>query len=62
MGSDGHIAIEIKVSDLYEWKDDPQYPHKIGFREGKVLYECYREGSHEVTEIDIALCERKSWC
>ena len=35
---DKYIAIEIKLKDLYEWKN-PTYPHKIGFREGKVLHE-----------------------
>jgi hypothetical protein len=37
---DKYIAIEIEVKDLYEWKKEPQYPHKIAFRKGKVLYEC----------------------
>ena len=41
---DRYIAIEIKSKDLHEWKDSPEYPHKIGFREGKVLYECDRMG------------------
>jgi hypothetical protein len=41
---DRYIAIEIKKKDLYEWKANPQYPHKIGFREGKVLYEVDRYG------------------
>ena len=35
---DKYIAIEIKLNDLYEWKN-PTYPHKIGFRVGKVLHE-----------------------
>ena len=39
---DRYIAISIKLKDLYEWEDNPKYPHKIGFREGKVLYECDR--------------------
>ena len=30
--------------DLYEWKTSPQYPYKIGFREGEILYECDRWG------------------
>ena len=42
--SDRYIAIEIKLSDTYEWTDDPSYPHKIGFREGLPLYECDRFG------------------
>ena len=41
---DRYIAIEIKKEDLYEWKENPQYPHKIGFKAGKVLYECNRFG------------------
>lgn len=43
--NDRYIAIKIKKEDLYEWKDNPEYPHKIGFRKGKVLYECDREGN-----------------
>jgi hypothetical protein len=41
---DKYIAVEIAADDLHEWTDDPQYPHKIGFRAGKVLYECDRFG------------------
>ena len=41
---DRYIAIEINLKDLYEWKKNPEYPHKIGFRVGKVLYECDRWG------------------
>jgi len=37
---DRYIAIQIKAEDLYEWEDNPEYPYKIGFREGIVLYEC----------------------
>ena len=40
---DKYIAIEIKLKDLYEWKN-PTYPYKIGFREGKVLYEVDQTG------------------
>ena len=42
---DRYIAIEAKLADTYEWKDNPEYPHKIGFREGKVLYECDKYGT-----------------
>ena len=42
---DKYIAIEVKLKDLYEWKDNPQYPHKIGVRKAVVLYECGREGN-----------------
>ena len=41
---DRYIAVEIKLEDLHEWKNDPQYPHKISFRMGKVLYECDKFG------------------
>jgi len=41
---DKYIAIEISLKDLYEWKDNPSYPHKIGFRKGKVLFECDKFG------------------
>jgi len=41
---DRYIAIKIKIKDLYEW-NRPVYPHKIGFREGTVLYECDRYGT-----------------
>ncbi len=40
---DKYIAIKIKVADLYEWPN-PSYPHKISFREGKVLYEVDKHG------------------
>jgi hypothetical protein len=44
---DKYIAIEIKKKDLYEWKN-PQYPYKIAFRKGRVLYECNKFGK-EIT-------------
>ena len=37
--NDKYIAIKIKVDDLYEWPN-AQYPHKIAFMSGMVLYEC----------------------
>ena len=40
---DRYIAIEIKKKDLYAWPN-PAYPHKIAFRDGRVLYECDRFG------------------
>jgi hypothetical protein len=40
---DRYIAIKIKIADLYEW-EKPDYPHKIAFREGRVLYECDKYG------------------
>jgi hypothetical protein len=41
---DKYIAIKIKVADLHEW-EKPNYPHKIAFRSGKVLYECDKHGN-----------------
>src|SRR3990167_2255941 len=43
---DKYIAIEIKKDDLYAWPN-PVYPHKIAFREGKVLYECDKFGKEK---------------
>jgi hypothetical protein len=40
---DRYIAVKIKVTDLYEW-EKPDYPHKIAFREGNVLYEVNKYG------------------
>ena len=40
---DRYIAIEIKSKDLFEWPN-PQHPHKIAFRAGKILWECDRFG------------------
>jgi alpha-tubulin suppressor-like RCC1 family protein len=37
------IAIEVDKADLYVWPD-AQYPHKIAFKKGTVLYECDRSG------------------
>ena len=41
---DRYVAVEIGLTDLYEWKKNPQYPYKIGFKTGKVLYECNKFG------------------
>jgi hypothetical protein len=41
---DRYVAIEIAAEDLYEWTKFPDYPHKIGFRKGTVMYECDRFG------------------
>jgi hypothetical protein len=43
---DRYAAIKIKIADLYEW-EKPSYPHKIAFREGRVLYECDRFGKRK---------------
>jgi hypothetical protein len=40
---DRYIAVEVKLEDTRVWPN-PSYPHKIAFREGKVLYECDRFG------------------
>jgi hypothetical protein len=42
--NDRYIAIAIDLNDLYEWKNNPSYPHKIGFRRGKVLHEVDKFG------------------
>ncbi len=36
---DRYVAIKIKKADIYAWPN-PDYPHKIGFLAGEVLYEC----------------------
>jgi len=43
--NDRYIAIQINQGDLFEWKDNPSYPHKIGFRRGLVLFECDQYGN-----------------
>lgn len=40
---DRYVAIAVPVKDLHA-TDNGDYPHKIGFRAGKVLYECDRFG------------------
>jgi len=40
---DRYVAIKIKVADLHEW-ENPNYPHKIAFRKGMVLYVVDRLG------------------
>jgi hypothetical protein len=42
--TDKYIAVEIAIEDLYEWKNKPSYPQKIGFRAGRVLGEVNRKG------------------
>ena len=44
MIDDRYIAVQINRGDLFEWKNHPSYPHKIGFRKGTVLYDCDRYG------------------
>jgi hypothetical protein len=45
---DRYVAIWIAVKDLYTWPTNPDYPGKIAFREGKVMYECDRDGKQIV--------------
>ena len=45
---DRYIAIEVLLKETYEWTEKPQYPHKIAFREGKVLFECDRNGKEKI--------------
>jgi len=40
---DRYVAIQVAKKDCYAW-DKPQYPYKIAFRKGTVLYECDRYG------------------
>jgi hypothetical protein len=40
---DRYIAIEVDLKDIHAW-DEAQYPHKIAFRQGKVLFECNKFG------------------
>ena len=49
--SDKYIAIKVKITDTYEWKNG-NCPTKIAFREGKVLYECDVNGKKIIkTEV-----------
>jgi hypothetical protein len=41
---DRYIAVSIKLEDLHEWKDNPEYPYKIAFRTCAVLHECDKHG------------------
>jgi hypothetical protein len=41
---DRYVALEVVLKDTYEWKKNPTYPHKIGFRKCKVLFECDKFG------------------
>ena len=55
---DRYIAISVKIEDTYEWGETPpQYPHKIGFREGYVLYECNRYGD----KIEESTCQQRKF-
>ena len=41
---DRYVAISVNRKDLYCWVENPNYPDKIGFRKGKVLFECDKNG------------------
>jgi hypothetical protein len=43
---DRYIAVKVNVKDIFEWKDNPTYPQKIGFRKGKVMAETDRMGNY----------------
>jgi hypothetical protein len=40
---DHYVAIRVAEKDLYAWPN-PDYPHKISFRAGEVLYKCDKFG------------------
>ena len=40
---DRYVAVKIAKRDLYAWPN-ADYPHKIAFRAGTVLYECDKHG------------------
>ena len=42
---DKYVAIRVKVKDLHAWQGNTQYPHKIAFRAGTVLYQCDKFGN-----------------
>jgi hypothetical protein len=41
---DKYIVVSVLKNDCYAWPKNPEYPMKIGFRKGKVLYECDKNG------------------
>jgi hypothetical protein len=41
---DVYVTVEVALEDLFSWDNHPQYPHKIGFRKGTVLYICDANG------------------
>jgi len=41
---DRYVAVQVALADTHEWTGHCDYPHKIAFREGIVLYECDRFG------------------
>ena len=44
LADDVYVAIQIPVEELHAW-NNPNYPHKIAFRTGTVLYQCDKFGS-----------------
>lgn len=49
---DRYVAIRVKTEDLYVWPN-AEYPHKVAFRAGTVLFECDRYGT-EITSASAA--------
>ena len=41
---DRYIALSVPIKKAYAWPK-PDYPFKIGFSEGTVLYECDKKGN-----------------
>ena len=39
---DRYISIKVNLGDLHEWRDNPYYSQKIGFRSGTVIAEVQR--------------------
>ena len=49
---DRYIAIRVRIRDTHAWPN-PQYPHKIGFSKGTVLYECNHMGKQITQESKL---------
>ena len=41
---DKYVAIKVNKADMYVWPNAANYPHKVAFRKGKVMYECDKTG------------------
>jgi len=42
---DRYISVKVNINDIYEWKDNPVYPFKIGFRKALEIKEVDRFSS-----------------
>jgi hypothetical protein len=42
---DRYISIKVNINDIYEWKDNPSFPFKIGFRKALEIKEVDRFGN-----------------